>query len=55
MDDYTTKHLQAWADDALHDDERDEVVQKMTAYIDRYPEVLELHTCSWPVIRSLVE
>ncbi|KKK86712.1 hypothetical protein LCGC14_2760510 [marine sediment metagenome] len=55
MDDYTTKHLQAWADTALHEDERDELVRKMTAYVDRYPEVIQLHTFSWPVIRSVVE
>jgi hypothetical protein len=54
MDEFTTKHLQAWADDALHEDERDEIVQKMVAYIERNPDVIE-RDFSWGQVRDIIE
>ena len=54
LDDFTRKHLQAWADATLHDDERDELVQKMVAYIEHNPDVIE-RDFSWGQVRDIIE
>jgi hypothetical protein len=54
MDAFTRKHLQAWADATLHDDERDEVVQQMVAYVKRNPDVIE-RDFSWDQVRDIIE
>ncbi len=52
MDEFTRKHLEAWADRTLYDDERDAVLAAMIAlYIDDPAYWAEL---GWPALRDAV-
>ena len=52
MDEFTTKHLQRWADDALHEDEREETVHKLTTYFEHNPDA---QSWSWPFMLDIIE
>ena len=54
MDEFTSKHLQAWADDALHEDEREEVVKAITAFVESDLDVLGCGY-DWAEIRAIIE
>ena len=53
IDDFTLRHLAAWLENHVFDDEREAVADLILGFITRYPDVLADH--SWPEIRLLAE
>jgi hypothetical protein len=53
IDDFTLRHLAAWLENHVPDDEREAVADLILRFIVRYPEMLADH--SWSEIRSLAE
>jgi hypothetical protein len=53
MDDFMVRHLEAWLDHAVLEDERDVVRASIVAFVLENPDVLADR--SWPEIRRLAE
>jgi len=53
MDRWEERHLKAWLEYTVADDERDEVEALIRKYVADHPEVLERN--SWPEIRRYAE
>jgi hypothetical protein len=51
LDAFTERHLSAWADRVLFDDEREEVLTRIRALVGAEPDLLDR---GWPSVRELV-
>ena len=53
LDDFTMKHLDAWLQRAIREEDQERVKASILALLDSDPELLERH--SWPELRDLTE
>lgn len=52
MDEFTLKHLKAWAEEKLYDDERERIVAAIIAKVKSDPGIEYL---GWPRLREIVD